>query len=187
MVADTFNSLRDAEFIMIDEGYYLSDPLERDIPELVKYLNDDVMYENTLKIPKPYTTTDGLWYINFCMERKKLFGRTMEWCIRNEKNELIGGIGLQGNVSESTHREIIGYWLGRPYWNKKIMSRTMNAFCNYVLLRDHLVRLEAHVYVHNTASCRILEKAGFVQEALMKKFILKDGQFIDTYLYALVK
>ena len=75
MVSDTLNTLRDAEFIMIDEGYYLSDPVPSDIPDLVKYLNDEVMYRNTLRIPRPYTENDGQWFINFCMERKRIFGQ----------------------------------------------------------------------------------------------------------------
>jgi ribosomal-protein-alanine N-acetyltransferase len=187
METDTVSMLPLKNIVPVDGEFYLSDIVDQDIPELVLYLNDDVMYENTLKIPKPYTAHDGAWFVNFCNERKKIFGKTMEWCIRDETHRLIGGIGLQGNSNEGLHREVIGYWLAKPFWNQKIMSRVIPAFCEFVFNRDKYVRLEAHVYVSNIASCRILEKAGFVKEGIMKKFIFKDGIYIDTYLYALVK
>jgi [ribosomal protein S5]-alanine N-acetyltransferase len=175
------------EYIPVTNGYYLSEPEESAIGNLVKYLNDDFIYEQTLKIPKPYTYRDGEWYINFCWERKQKYGRTMEWSLFNENHELIGGIGLQGEFSDSPHRNVIGYWLGLPFRNQKIMSHVVLAFCDYAIKRDQLVRLEAHVFLNNPASCRILEKAGFVKEGLMKKFIFKDGAYKDCFLYALVK
>jgi len=172
--------------ITVGDDLYISEPGMNDIPELVTYLNDRLIYSHTLRIPHPYTTRDGEWYINFCRERKKTFGRTMEWCIRNERMELIGGIGLQGLSSRETHKEVLGYWLGSPFRNRKIMSRAVSAFCDYVFSSYGIVRLEAHVYLNNKASCRILEKAGFEKEAVMKKFVCKDGQYIDSFLYARV-
>ena len=171
----------------MEENYFLSEPLPGDIPSLVKYLNDDEMYNNTLRIPRPYLESDGEWFLNFCRERNKMAGRTMEWAIRRQDGELIGGIGLQGGNNENPHRDLLGYWLARPYWNRKIMSRTVAVFCSYVMNRDPLVRLEAHVFKHNMASCRILEKAGFIREGILKKYFFKDGIYIDSYLYALVK
>ncbi len=47
--------------IQLDENYYLSASLsEKDVDSLVKYMNDDVIYNNTLKIPKEYTKEKGL-------------------------------------------------------------------------------------------------------------------------------
>ena len=36
----------------------------------------------------------------------------------------------------------------------------------------------------NPASCRVLEKAGFAAEARLHKAAFKDGQLVDTWLYA---
>jgi RimJ/RimL family protein N-acetyltransferase len=42
------------------------------------------------------------------------------------------------------------------------------------------------VFAWNPASARVLEKAGFVLEARLRKSATKDGQTIDQLLYAFV-
>ena len=49
------------------------------------------------------------------------------------------------------------------------------------------MKIIAHVVTHNPASARLLEKCGFVQEGLLRKHFPKDGQFIDAWLFALLK
>ena len=49
------------------------------------------------------------------------------------------------------------------------------------------MKIIAHVVTHNPASARVLEKCGFVQEGLLRKHFLKDGQFIDVKLFALLR
>ena len=49
-----------------------------------------------------------------------------------------------------------------------------------------IVRIFAHVLDWNPASARVLEKAGYQQEARLRRAIYKDGQIIDGLLYAKV-
>jgi RimJ/RimL family protein N-acetyltransferase len=55
------------------------------------------------------------------------------------------------------------------------------------LSRLGLRRLEARVYAWNPASMRVLEKSGFVREALLRCSVFKDGEVIDSVLYARVQ
>jgi RimJ/RimL family protein N-acetyltransferase len=48
------------------------------------------------------------------------------------------------------------------------------------------VRLESPVFEWNPASMRVLEKSGFVREAALKASVFKDGQLIDSVVYALI-
>ena len=57
----------------------------------------------------------------------------------------------------------------------------------YAFASFDLIRLEAYVLEWNPASCRVLEKAGFVQEARLRKRVTKDGKAIDELLYGLVR
>ncbi len=50
-----------------------------------------------------------------------------------------------------------------------------------------LVKITAHVFPHNLASARVLEKSGFQQEGFLRKHFLKDGNFLDARLFALLK
>jgi RimJ/RimL family protein N-acetyltransferase len=56
----------------------------------------------------------------------------------------------------------------------------------YVLSGNEFARLEARVFAWNPASMRVLEKVGFVREGVLKYSIFKDGQIVDSVLYALV-
>jgi RimJ/RimL family protein N-acetyltransferase len=39
-------------------------------------------------------------------------------------------------------------------------------------------------FAHNAASCRVLEKAGYVVEARLRRSAIKDGIVVDQYQYA---
>jgi RimJ/RimL family protein N-acetyltransferase len=45
----------------------------------------------------------------------------------------------------------------------------------------------ASAYANNPASARVLEKAGFVFEGRLRKNVIKDGQILDSLLYAKTK
>ena len=81
----------------------------------------------------------------------------------------------------------VGYWLGEPFWGQGIATAAVRAFVEYVFATFDLVRLDACLYEWNPASARVLEKAGFTFEARLKSAVFKDGQLIDTLLYALVR
>lgn len=43
------------------------------------------------------------------------------------------------------------------------------------------------ILVYNTASCRVLEKAGFQYEGTLRKHAVKNGQVFDMKLYSLLR
>jgi RimJ/RimL family protein N-acetyltransferase len=44
------------------------------------------------------------------------------------------------------------------------------------------------VFAPNLASARVLEKCGFVREAVMREALVeRDGSVVDAWLYALVR
>ena len=45
----------------------------------------------------------------------------------------------------------------------------------------------AEPFSRNTDSCRVLEKAGFQLEGLLRKNAVKNGEIMDMKLYALVR
>jgi len=64
------------------------------------------------------------------------------------------------------------------------MSEVIPAFVNYCFANLPLHRIYAEAYENNPASARILEKAGFVMEGRLRKNVIKDGQILDSLLYA---
>ena len=55
------------------------------------------------------------------------------------------------------------------------------------LANTQLTRLFATPYGHNTASMRVLEKAGYTKVGLMRKAEMKNGEPIDKCYFELVK
>ena len=56
----------------------------------------------------------------------------------------------------------------------------------YAIATHGLTRVYALPYEWNAASCRVLEKCGYVLEARMRSAVIKDGRVVDQFLYAYV-
>jgi [ribosomal protein S5]-alanine N-acetyltransferase len=84
-------------------------------------------------------------------------------------------------------RPDVGYWLAKPYWGRGIMTAVVRKACEFAFAEFGLVMIVAHVFSENEASAKVLEKCGFRQEGYLRKHHLKDGNYLDAKLFALVK
>ena len=81
----------------------------------------------------------------------------------------------------------LGYWLGRPFCSRGVMTAAVRQICREAFAAFDLVRIQAEVYAPNKASQVVLEKAGFALEGVRHCGIYKNGQLLDSCLYALLK
>jgi RimJ/RimL family protein N-acetyltransferase len=81
----------------------------------------------------------------------------------------------------------IGYFLGEPYWGKGIMTKAVNLVCDYAFRELGIIRIDTGVFDFNQASMRVLEKCGFVREAVFRKSVIKRGRICDEVRYAKIK
>ena len=100
-------------------------------------------------------------------------------------SEAIGGIGLR--LQEGAHRDWaeIGFWLGEPFWGRGIATAARREFAEYAFAQFDLVRLQGCVFEWNPASARALEKAGYVCEGRLLQGVVKEGQVVGAFLYAI--
>jgi RimJ/RimL family protein N-acetyltransferase len=173
--------------IHVSEEIVLSQITKKDKPLLITHLNEIDIYKNTLNIPHPYTSKDADWWIKHVNDRKKEIGRLTNFAIRNNSLNLIGGIGFHIKYGIHSHKDEIGYWLSKNFWNKGIMTKVVEKICEIGLNEFNLIRIEATVFEFNIASAKVLEKCGFKMEGLLKNYIIKDGKVVDALLYAMVK
>jgi RimJ/RimL family protein N-acetyltransferase len=82
------------------------------------------------------------------------------------------------------HGAELGYWVGAPFRGKGLATMAVGALSRHGFEQLGLRRLQAAVYEWNPASARVLEKNGYVREAVLKKAVFKDGQLIDAWQYA---
>jgi [ribosomal protein S5]-alanine N-acetyltransferase len=113
-------------------------------------------------------------------------GQPVHFAIHTGDDALIGGCGLKDFEIGTSHQAEIGYWLAKPLWGRGIMTAVVQRVCQHAVEEFGLVKIIAHVSTMNPASARLLEKCGFIQEGLLRKHFLKDGQFIDVKLFALL-
>jgi len=173
--------------IQVNKHIHLSAIEASDKINLVKYINHPTIANNTLTIPHPYSEADGDFFLNLIKAKNEELGKISNWAIRNEAGEFIGSIGLlRKNLDGNPHRDQFGYWLGEPYWGKGIMTEVVKAFTDYCFEHENLNRLEATVFKYNPGSMKVLEKAGYEKEGILKKAYFKNDEFLDGFLYAKV-
>ena len=173
--------------IVVNDQVELSEFRSSDKPALVQHLNDRDIYDRTLRIPFPYTDATADEWLALVARITEQQGRPVQFAIRSADDALIGGCGFDGFQVGKSHRAEVGYWLAKPYWGQGIMTAVVQRACQHAFEDFGLVKITAHVHPHNQASARVLEKCGFQQEGFLRKHFLKDGQFLDARLFALLK
>lgn len=173
--------------ITLPDGYSLSAVQSSDRLALVEYLNDKLIYDTTLNIPYPYKEEDADAWIKRVLEYREKYGRDLTFPIRDENSKLIGVVAGALLEPGKTHVTELGYWLARPYWGRGIITNAVHAFVRHIFRETEFTRITAHVFSHNTASLRVVEKNGFVQEGFLRKHYCKDGVYYDGFLYGLLK
>ena len=62
----------------------------------------------------------------------------------------------------------IGYWLGEAYWGRGIVTEALVLVTRARVRTANLLRLFALPFADNVGSIRVLEKAGYVREAILQ-------------------
>ena len=167
--------------IEISEGFYLSRIVRTDKAAYLEHFTDPEIARNTLTIPFPYTEADADWWLDQCetqaCEPEKMFA------IREPAGYLIGAIGIMGDLPANSQSAEFGYWLAKSYRGRGLMTRAISAFANYAFQELGLNRLYAKPFTLNVASQRALEKAGFQREGLLRRHFLKNGVYLDAFIY----
>ena len=155
---------------------------ESDAAELARHANNrKVWLQLRDRFPHPYSTDDARGFIAFAC------GANPETAFAVTVDDLpVGSIGaVLGEDVERCSAEV-GYWLGETFWGRGIATRALVGFTGYAFAAYEVERLFAVPFATNTASCRVLEKAGYRLEGRMRRSAVKDGVVQDQLLYAIV-
>ena len=99
---------------------------------------------------------------------------------------LLGGINI-GNIRYGVSQSAqIGYWMGAPHAGKGFMQDAIGALLSHAFGRMRLHRIEAACIPDNARSIRVLEKAGFTREGLLRSYLRINGAWQDHYIYSLI-
>jgi [ribosomal protein S5]-alanine N-acetyltransferase len=155
---------------------------EKDKADLIYHINDIDVARNTLTIPHPYSETDAHFYFNLIQEFDLKYGMSTSFAIRFE-GKLIGGIGRLVSYGIDSHKDEIGYYLGKDYRNQGIMTAVVKAYSDFLHETQNLARIEAGVFLHNPTSMKVLKNAGFESEGIRRKYHKKGDEYLDVKLF----
>ncbi|SDF79667.1 ribosomal-protein-alanine N-acetyltransferase [Fontibacillus panacisegetis] len=99
------------------------------------------------------------------------------WIMMNEK--IIGSIALSNivmGVFQSCH---LGYKLDEQEQGKGIMTESLRPIIDYAFQELSLHRIEANIMPRNKGSLRLVEKLGFQNEGLARKYLKINGVWED--------
>jgi len=155
-----------------------------DEKSLIKNINDRNIYRYTLRIPYPYGLKEAKkWLSHSKYAAKKKNKAEINFSI-DISGEVVGGIGIS-NIKK--HKAEMGYWLGKKYWSRGIMTQAVGLVTDFGFKKLKLRRIYAHIFLKNKASARVLEKNRYKKEGLMKNYYFKNGKLLDAISYAKTK
>lgn len=154
-----------------------------DAPSIAVCANDRRIWAQMRDLfPHPYTLADAEAYIARVSTHDP--PRSLALVV---EGRAVGGIGLLLQTDVNRRSAEIGYWLGVPYWGRGVASEALTMVSEWALAAFDLLRLYAQPFADNRASCRVLQKAGYVLEGTLRCSAVKDGLIRDQCLYAKVR
>jgi len=153
-----------------------------DAESLVKYANNPNIAQHLRdRFPHPYTLRDAKAFIHSSASARP----QVSFAIIVDGGAA-GGIGFSSGSDVERFSAEIGYWLGEPFWGRGIVTEAVQLVSAYAFDTCGLLRLFALPFADNRRSIRVLEKAGYTREAILRSSAVKDRTVRDQALYALV-
>lgn len=97
---------------------------------------------------------------------REVFSTPTMWAVElKSTGEVIGCVGYlphdASNLDIAENEAEVGYWLGKPYWDKGICTEAMVAIVDHCFNVLGLEVLWGDYFIDNPASGRVMEKCGF--------------------------
>lgn len=147
---------------------------------LVRHADDAELARNLRLLPHPYDDAAADAWLGYAAADPPPHG---VWAIE-VAGEAAGCIALERGSDVKAASYEVGYWLGRAYWGRGIVTAALRAVTAAAWAEPDVARVAAHVFAWNRASMRVLEKAGYRREAVLVRAGVKDGVVFDRVVYA---
>jgi RimJ/RimL family protein N-acetyltransferase len=153
-----------------------------DVESLVRHANNpSVAMQLRDRFPHPYRRADGVAFLRHATGADLRTNFAIE-----VDGEAAGAIGFVRGADVERFSAEIGYWLGQAHWGRGVVTEALTLMTTHGFSALNILRFFALPFADNAASARVLEKAGYVREALLKNSCVKFGRPRDQFLYARV-
>ena len=156
-----------------------------DAPALAKLINNKKVQDNLRDgLPFPYGEEDAKVFLSAVLASDP--DQNLAFAIEAD-GKLIGSISATRCANIHFRTAELGYYLGEPYWGRGFATEAVRQICDYIYRNTDIIRIFAEPFAYNTASCRVLEKAGFQLEGLLRSNAVKNGRILDMKMYARIR
>ena len=157
---------------------------EADAASIARYADNEKIAAALRDVfPWPYRRQDAAAFVADCVrnEGRGQLARAIE-----ADGGAVGSITLTLGSDVYRRSAELGYWLAEPFWGRGIMTRAVREMCALGFAAWDIVRIHAEPFARNAASRRVLEKAGFSLEGTLRRSVCKNGELLDSCIYALL-
>lgn len=134
------------------------------------------------RFPHPYTARDARAFLTAVVGERPETNFAID-----VDGFAVGGIAFRIQTDVERIGAELGYWLGEKFWGRGIATAAVRAVTEHALTAHGLHRIFALPFADNRASARVLEKAGFTLEGVLRSSAIKDGRVLDQLLYARIR
>lgn len=137
------------------------------------------------RMPSPYTVDDAVWFFENIVFPNE--GKDGIWRAIVVDGKVVGNISVERLHGIEASTGVIGYYMKPANQGLGIMTEAAKQISELAFDELGLARITGYIFEPNIASRRVLEKAGFVPEGILKNFYTKNGGIYNACVYAKFK
>lgn len=161
----------------------LRELMDSDLEKLTIYADNEKVSINLRDgFPNPYTIECAKKFKKIVDSQSPKTFFAIEY-----QNEYAGNISLSLGTDVYRKSAEIGYFIGEPFWNKGIATKAVNLITEWGFSQLDIIRIYTGVFEYNHASQRVLEKCGYVKEAVFRNAICKNDKIYNEIRYAKIR
>jgi ribosomal-protein-alanine N-acetyltransferase len=120
------------------------------------------------------------------LERDRESSEFYQWAITVDGGDtLVGTVSLFA-LNRAQRRADVGYSLASNVWGRGYATEALKLAVDFAFETLGLARLEADIDPRNEASCRLVERIGFIREGLLRERWYVAGEVTDSAMYGLL-
>lgn len=112
----------------------------------------------------------------------------IRYAIRKRERDEFIGYGIIAHIDRHNRQCRLSVVIGeKQEWGKGLASEVLRAVIDYCFTTLGMNRIGAEIYAVNERSIRLFEHLGFKREGTIRESVLKNGVFVDEYIYGLLR
>ena len=169
--------------VLSGKGVTLRELRASDAPSLFAMLTTE---EVSRFISPPPTTVEGFERFIAWTLRQRQAGTYACFAVTLEGSDTAIGIFQLRELEPGFGTAEWGFAIGSSYWGTGVFQKGAELMINFAFETVGVHRLEARAAVRNGRGNGALRKIGAVQEGLLRKSFLKNGEYLDQVLWTIL-